>query len=108
MSEEPDFSDDPSSSPFQPASSESDSDEAESGTGGPASPFDGGDAFDRESVGDASDDSFAAPDAFGGGSRRAQLRMAWDVTRMWIEEHQTATMLGAFAAGVFVGASLRD
>jgi hypothetical protein len=34
--------------------------------------------------------------------------MAWDMTRMWVKEHQTAAMLGAFAAGVFVGAYVRD
>jgi hypothetical protein len=34
--------------------------------------------------------------------------MAWDMTRMWVKEHQTTAMLGAFAAGVFVGAYVRD
>jgi hypothetical protein len=31
-----------------------------------------------------------------------------EMARMWVKEHQTATMLGAFAAGVFVGALSRD
>lgn len=33
---------------------------------------------------------------------------AGDVARIWVQEHQKATMLGAFAVGVFVGALLRD
>lgn len=33
---------------------------------------------------------------------------AMEMARMWVKEHQTATMLGAFAAGVFVGALSRD
>lgn len=33
---------------------------------------------------------------------------ALDVTRLWIEQHQKASMLGAFAVGVFIGAMLRD
>lgn len=33
---------------------------------------------------------------------------ALEMARLWIKEHQTTTMLGAFAAGVFVGALFRD
>ena len=33
---------------------------------------------------------------------------ALDMARMWVKEHQTATMLGAFAVGVFTGSILRD
>ena len=33
---------------------------------------------------------------------------ALDMARMWVEEHQTSVMLGAFAVGVFTGALLRD
>jgi len=33
---------------------------------------------------------------------------ALDMARLWAKQHQKATMLGAFAAGVFVGALLRD
>lgn len=33
---------------------------------------------------------------------------ALDMARMWIKEHQTESMLGAFAVGVFVGALFRD
>lgn len=33
---------------------------------------------------------------------------ALEMARLWMKEHQTTTMLGAFAAGVFVGALFRD
>ncbi|PSQ78199.1 MAG: hypothetical protein BRD35_01955 [Bacteroidetes bacterium QH_7_62_13] len=33
---------------------------------------------------------------------------ALDLARLWVEEHQTTTMLGAFAVGVFVGALFRE
>ena len=33
---------------------------------------------------------------------------AMEMARMWVKEHQTATMLGAFAVGVFVGSLSRD
>lgn len=33
---------------------------------------------------------------------------ALDMARLWVQRHQKASMLGAFAAGVFVGALLRD
>jgi hypothetical protein len=33
---------------------------------------------------------------------------ALDVARLWVQRHQKASMLGAFAVGVFVGALLRD
>lgn len=31
-----------------------------------------------------------------------------DLARMWVQEHQKTAMLGAFAAGVFIGALVRD
>ena len=31
-----------------------------------------------------------------------------DVARLWIKEHQTTSMLGAFAVGVFAGALFRE
>lgn len=34
--------------------------------------------------------------------------MALEMARLWIREHQKASMLGAFAVGVFAGALLRD
>ena len=34
--------------------------------------------------------------------------LATDMARSWVRRHQTATLLGAFATGVFVGAMLRD
>jgi len=33
---------------------------------------------------------------------------AMEMARMWVKEHQTTTMLGAFAVGVFVGSLSRD
>lgn len=51
-------------------------------------------------------------DSFGGeretSSGRLQTSMALDVARMWIEEHQKESMLGAFAVGVFLGGLFRD
>ena len=34
--------------------------------------------------------------------------LAKDMARSWVRQHQKATMLGAFGAGVFVGVMLRD
>lgn len=34
--------------------------------------------------------------------------MAVEMARLWVRDHQTTSMLGAFAVGVFVGALLRD
>lgn len=31
-----------------------------------------------------------------------------DMAKLWVQEHKKASMLGAFAVGVFVGALLRD
>lgn len=33
---------------------------------------------------------------------------ALDMARMWVKTNQTKAMLGAFAAGVFVGSLVRD
>lgn len=33
---------------------------------------------------------------------------AMDLARMWVQEHQKTAMLGAFAAGVFIGALVRE
>lgn len=33
---------------------------------------------------------------------------AVDMARIWVQRHQKASMLGAFAVGVFVGALLRE
>lgn len=33
--------------------------------------------------------------------------LALEMAQVWVEEHQKASMLGAFAVGVFVGALLR-
>lgn len=37
-----------------------------------------------------------------------QVSLTVDMARMWVREHQKASMLGAFAVGVFAGAWLRD
>lgn len=34
--------------------------------------------------------------------------VALDMARLWVQQHQKATMLGAFAVGVFVGAMFRE
>jgi hypothetical protein len=34
--------------------------------------------------------------------------VALDMARLWVQRHQKASMLGAFAVGVFVGAMLRE
>jgi len=33
--------------------------------------------------------------------------MALDMARLWVQQHQKASMLGAFAVGTFIGALLR-
>jgi hypothetical protein len=33
---------------------------------------------------------------------------ALKMARLWVKRHQKASMLGAFAAGVFIGAMVRD
>lgn len=33
---------------------------------------------------------------------------ALNMARLWVQEHQKASMLGAFGIGVFVGAMLRE
>ena len=50
------------------------------------------------------DDPFAGAAEDGGMSPSFALKMA----RLWVKEHQKASMLGAFAAGVFIGAMVRD
>lgn len=42
------------------------------------------------------------------GREDVEESFAADMARLWVKRHQKATMLGAFAAGVFVGALLRD
>ncbi|WP_103021211.1 hypothetical protein [Salinibacter altiplanensis] len=34
--------------------------------------------------------------------------LAKDMARSWVQQHQKATMIGAFGVGVFVGVMLRD
>lgn len=109
MNEESEFSDDPSPSSSQPRAPEGRPEESESRTDDRASSSAGSDPFKQNPFGrDAADQSFADANRQHEPSGQAQLRMAWDVTRMWVKDHQTAAMLGAFATGVFVGAYLRD
>lgn len=37
-----------------------------------------------------------------------QVSLMLDMARLWVREHQKASMLGAFAVGVFAGSWLRD
>jgi hypothetical protein len=48
------------------------------------------------------------PAAGEGASWSDRSAFALKMARLWVEEHQTATMLGAFATGVVVGALFRD
>lgn len=43
-----------------------------------------------------------------GDSELEQVQLVIDVARAWVQEHQTAAMLGAFAFGAFIGALMRD
>lgn len=51
-----------------------------------------------------------APSASEGASPsfEEQSSFAWEMAKMWIKEHQTTAMLGAFAVGVFAGALFRE
>jgi hypothetical protein len=76
------MTEDPSSSPNAPSFSSADAPEPDWGTpdesDGPASALAGRSSF------------------------------ALDMARMWVKEHQTSVMLGAFAVGVAAGALFRD
>lgn len=97
MSETPPFPDDRSQS--------ADADAAPDGEGAPSFGADGpfGDPFDEEFDGEA-----AGAGSSTGASAAGQLRFGWQVARMWMKDHQEASMLGAFAVGVLVGSYLRD
>lgn len=41
-------------------------------------------------------------------SIKTQATVAFEVGKVWVKEHQKATMLGAFATGVVLGALIRD
>lgn len=49
-----------------------------------------------------------ASDPEASGPDMSSASFAADVARMWVQRNQKATMLGAFAVGVFVGAMLRE
>lgn len=55
----------------------------------------------------ASDDPFGEEDdPFA--SAKLQASFALNVARTWVKDHQKASMLGAFATGVVLGALVRD
>lgn len=67
----------------------------------------------RESASAPSPDAFSSADGPGdmgplSGGTDATVSLAVDMARMWVREHQKASMLGAFAIGVFTGAWMRD
>ena len=93
-------------SPFNTSSSES----FQGPQPGGDNPFGGADPFQ---AGAGGNDPFAN-DPFGGQAPPSSVADDWrtmaipasiavDVARDWVRERQTATMLGAFAVGVFVG-----
>jgi len=49
----------------------------------------------------------SSPD-FPGAAADLDPSLALELARSWVREHQNATMLGAFAVGVFVGSLFRD
>jgi hypothetical protein len=97
----------------------SDSSDAPSGSrSSDPPPFDDPAEFGA-SAGSSSDAMGDAPPSFGSGHSASfeadrgnpsygSASMMQEMAAMYVREHQTASMLGAFAAGVFVGALLRD
>lgn len=66
---------------------------------------------------ESSDDEIVppSPSSFGSyedenetSSVHLQTSMALEAARIWVEKHQEASMIGAFAVGVFLGGLLRD
>ena len=71
-------------------------------------------AFDEAGFRDDAfrDDAFDGEGGFGDegsllGGRLDALRPALFVAKLWVREHQTKALLGAFAAGAFLGSLLR-
>lgn len=62
------------------------------------------------SSGDAPEPDWATPDDSEGPASAFASRssFALDMARMWVKEHQTSVMLGAFAVGVAAGALFRE
>lgn len=63
--------------------------------------------FDASSSEEAEPPEWAA-DPSGATGLGSSASLAADVAKLWIQEHQKKSLLGAFAVGVFVGAMLRD
>jgi len=68
-------------------------------------PF-GGDSFEGPSDGGRSFDASGGSGSRTVGSESAGF--AYEMAKMWVQDHQKEAMVGAFAAGVFLGALLRD
>lgn len=64
-------------------------------------------AFDQDGPG-TRDRASASGSGVGPTALGDRSAFALEMTQMWIREHQTTSMLGAFAVGVFIGAYLRD
>lgn len=56
----------------------------------------------------ATEPPFGRTDAPPSDSGLEQTQLALEVAKAWVQEHQTAAMLGAFALGAFIGALMRD
>lgn len=65
------------------------------------------DPFSSPDAGDPDSPPWASEEDAPGGDDLSPS-FAVDVARLWVRRHQKASMLGAFAVGVFVGALLRD
>jgi hypothetical protein len=78
----------------------------------PDSPPPGGEENPFADVGGAFDAPDGGPrqgrEAPGAGPSGLDASLALTVARSWVKQHQTLTMLGAFATGVVLGSLLRD
>jgi hypothetical protein len=70
-------------------------------------PFASGSAFDEGPGDDEARDVPPWEDQGGDSMEDLSSSFATDMARMWVKRHQKASMLGAFAIGVFAGAMLR-
>ncbi|MFB6231591.1 MAG: hypothetical protein ABEL04_10585 [Salinibacter sp.] len=59
-----------------------------------------------ENAGRPGPEGYAGPSGPSGGSTPTSFYL--EMAELWVQEHQKASMLGAFAVGVFVGALVRD
>jgi len=61
----------------------------------------------REAFEEGGPDPAGSPPDAPGAAAGLDPSLALELARSWVREHQNATMLGAFALGVFVGSLLR-